>query len=437
MALLNRLCIDESKNIHWPNMRSLEKYLSISLICLSIPGSIALGFTVFQMSENWQGVVVAEFFYWLFVMWMIASVKFRTLRVFTRASLHLDAIKQEDFNQFAKSSFPSGKVREFHEQLNQLTNILLEQKSRYDQHIFLVYQLISQLASPILVFNQRNQLTFANDAFYQLFGQPWQVHRHASPEHLGLTFANGVWQMENMSGKWQVKHSEFDDSGERNSLLIFIDIESALRENQLRAWQQIIRVLSHEIRNSLTPVSSMAETLAEKSLVDRDKQILQVITERCEHLQSFVDRYSTLSKTIELHRQMVNVDDLKRSLLNLFDSIDLSFDSQVEKLWVDVSFFEQVLINLVKNAIEADAKSVSISFEDQEQHLAIEVVDNGHGFANLDNVFVPLYTTKVDGQGIGLSFCRNIIEQHQGIIEIHNNANKGITVLMVLPKKPN
>ncbi|GHG00280.1 sensor histidine kinase [Thalassotalea marina] len=414
-------------------MRSLEKYLSFTSLVLAIPGAVFLGLLTTKIIDGWQAIVVTQFFYWMFVWWMITVIKFRSLRAFTRASLHLDAIRQEDFNQFAKSSFPEGKVKEFHHQLNELSSTLQQQKSRYDQHIFLVYQLISQLASPILVFNQRKQLSFANEAFYQLFGQPWQVHRNATPEHLGLNYKGGQWYLEQMPGKWQIKHSEFDDNGESNLLLIFVDIESALRENQLKAWQQIIRVLSHEIRNSLTPVSSMAETLAEKSLVERDKQILQVITDRCSHLQNFVDRYSTLSKKIELNKQVADFELMLKALTNLFTDINIKCNRQVSSLWVDITFFEQVLINLIKNAKEAQAKNITINIEKQDQHIAIEIIDDGHGFANLDNAFVPLFTTKADGQGIGLSFCRNIIEQHGGVIELHNNSDKGVTILMVLP----
>lgn len=307
------------------------------------------------------------------------------------------------------------------------------QKSSYDQHIFLVYQLIGQLESPIMVFNQKQQLSFANDAFYAIYRQPWQVFRQSSPEHLGLLFNGEFWEYPSAKKKWQVKHSQFIDNGEMHQLLVFIDIESALREGQLQAWQQIIRVLSHEIRNSLTPVSSMAETLADKCLVERDKKILQVITERCLHLQSFVDRYSTLSKKIELNCHDISITDLCHSLSNLFDNFPITFNCSMDFLWADITFFEQVLINLVKNSIEAGAKNLTINFSEHEQHFIIEVIDDGHGFANLENLFVPLYSTKSDGQGIGLSFCRNVIEQHQGVIELENNEESGVTVMIILP----
>jgi nitrogen fixation/metabolism regulation signal transduction histidine kinase len=143
--------------------------------------------------------------------------------------------------------------------------------------MFLLYQLIEQLDSPVLIFNKKQQLSFGNKAFFHLFEKPWQMLRNATPELLGLVYHQGEWQFTSASlnSKWQVRYSEFIDDGEVQQLLVFINIESALRASQLSAWQQIIRVLGHEIRNSLTPVSSMAESLAEKTLVDRDKKNTQ------------------------------------------------------------------------------------------------------------------------------------------------------------------
>lgn len=420
--------------MNWIKLNSLEKFLTIWLIIFALPGAIAIAITMHTMQLHWQVIIVAEFILLIFSTWVISAIKFRVLRAYTRASLHLDAIKQEDFNQFAKSPFEEGKVKAFHQQLNNLTDTLQQQKSQYDQHIFLVYQLMSQLAAPILVFNQKQKLTFANDAFYLLFNQPWQVFRQSTPEHLGLSFNDGEWHFDQAQSKWQIKHSEFIDAGEKHSLLIFVDIESTLRENQLTAWRQIIRVLSHEIRNSLTPVSSMAETLADKSIIERDQKVLRVITERCQHLQNFVDRYSTITTKINLNRQVIPISTIENSVSKLFSDLQLTFTNDIDSLFIDISFFEQVLINLIKNAKEAEAQTITINSYSHDQHDIIEVIDDGHGFKNLDNLFVPLYTTKQDGQGIGLSFCRNIIEQHDGVLELHNNANNGVTVIMIIPK---
>ncbi|WP_206482882.1 ATP-binding protein [Thalassotalea sp. G2M2-11] len=423
--------------MNWLKSRSLESFLTAKLIILSLPAVILLALTGHYAQLHWQWIIVAEFVLLLFIAWSIAAIKYRVLRSYTRAGLHLDAIKQEDYNQFAKASFPQGKVKDFHQQLNQLSDHLLAQKARYDQHVYLVYQLIGQLNSPVIVFNTKSQLTFANDAFGQLYQQPWQTFRHASAQSLGLEFDGQHWQFsQTTKTKWQIKHSTFIENGDHHQLLVFIDIEPALRANQLKAWQQIIRVLGHEIRNSLTPVSSMAESLADKSLIEKDKKLLEIIAERCQHLQTFVDRYSIVSKQTNLNRQDIHIDDLVDSLKNLFSSLSITLEKSIDTLWADIYLFEQVLINLIQNAQEANSTNVQLNFSAHQQHFIIEVIDDGHGFANLDNLFVPLYTTKIDGQGIGLSFCKNIIEQHQGVIELLNNEDQaGVTVMIILPSK--
>lgn len=414
---------------------SLERYLQFKLLWFVLPTMIFFGLWTWELAIKWQWIALSEISILLFCLWINLNIKLRVMRVFTRATLHLDAISQEDYNQFSKSSFSRGKVKEFHQQLKKLSEKLQLQKSKYDQHAFLVYQLIEQLEAPILVFNNKHQLSFGNQAFSHLFERPWQMLRHSSPELLGLELVSNVWQFkENKTrNKWHIRKSEFVDNGEMHQLLVFIDIESALRESQLNAWQQIIRVLSHEIRNSLTPVSSMAETLSDKANNDRDKMVLNVITERCQHLQNFVNRYASLSHQYQLNCQWLSVPYVVQSVAVLFDSIEIVMTGSANQIWADGEFLEQVLINLIKNSQEAKATKVTLNFDQQEQYYVIDVVDDGHGFSNLENLFVPLYSTKLQGQGIGLNFCRNMIEQHQGILELHNNEDKGVTVMMILP----
>lgn len=299
---------------HSVKANSLESYLNQHLALLVLPLLLLVFIVTWQLTWPWWAIASCEFFTFIYAFRLISALKTKTLQSYQRASLQLDAIAQEDYKLYAKPSFSHGQVADFHQQLNALSHYLQLQKSRYDQHVFLVYQLIGQLEAPILVFNAKQQLTFANDAFYQLKNQPWQLFRHVSPQFLGLTKHQGKqgeqWHFcttdnspANEPERWQINQSEFIDSGERHLLLVFVDIQSALRASQLNAWQQIIRVLGHEIRNSLTPVSSMAESLAEKASNERDKKALTVITERCMHLQSFVERYASLSKQLTLNYQ--------------------------------------------------------------------------------------------------------------------------------------
>ncbi len=417
---------------------SLERFMEVKLILLCTVVLLLTGCVLWLLTIKWQWILVVELLVFTLCFWYVLSIKQQVMRPYTRALLHLDAIIQEDYNQFGKSAFPQGKVKEFHQQLKVLSEKLQTQKSHYDQQAFLVYQLISQLDTPVLVFNEKQQLTLGNEAFYHLFKQPWQMFRHASADLLGLHSGDDGWQFIDQAkqNRWQIRHSEFIDDGENHQLLVFIDIEPALRESQLNAWQQIIRVLGHEIRNSLTPVSSMAETLADKATNERDKMVLGVITERCQHLQSFVNRYASISQQLQIHCQWLSIKHVIKSASGVFNGVNIILDTSVDEFWADGEFFEQIFINLFKNAQEAGATDIRVTLALQEQYYIMEVIDNGHGFINLSNLFVPLYSTKPQGQGIGLSFCRNIIEQHHGVMELNNNDNekKGVTVMVVLPK---
>jgi nitrogen fixation/metabolism regulation signal transduction histidine kinase len=415
--------------------KTLDNYIVQALSCF-IAVFLLLIYWVLQQAQ-WQGwnIGLALVISALCLIYAMMRFKHRIISSFERALLHIEAVKVEDYNQYAKSDFKAGVTADFHHELNLLSEHMQTHKSQYDQHALLLYQLIDQLDTPMLVFNQKQKLTYANGAFSSLFGQPWQMYRLASPKLLGLTYTEQGWKLPSKDQQWHVSQSEFIDSGERHQLLVFTNIDSALRASQLNAWQQIIRVMGHEIRNSLTPVSSLAESLSDKLASPREKQALAVISERCHHLQDFINRYSSLSQTLNLNTQAIPIENLTTQLKGLFPDKQLTVSSKAQSIIADPTFIEQVFINLVKNAFEADASQVKIEISEKGQQSIIKIIDDGHGLANTDNLFVPLFTTKQQGQGIGLTFCRNIIEQHGGKIDMSNNPElaKGMTVLVSLP----
>jgi two-component system nitrogen regulation sensor histidine kinase NtrY len=427
------------------SFKSLEQLLKTCFIATSILMVVLWGMIGLAMQWTTANIALTSFGT-AATLWLLFSYVYRrTLIAFKRGSMHLDAVKNDDYCQYAKPAFSSGKVVEFHQDLESLSTHLQLLKSRYDQHIFLVYQLIEQLDSPILVFNQHPQLTYANSAFNELFPQPWQIFRNSSPGLLGLEFVDDHWRFKEKTrdSKWQIRHSEFIEQGKTHHLMVFVNIESALRQSQLSAWQQLIRVLGHEIRNSLTPVSALSQGLSLKAEGAREKQALNVITERCQHLQDFVSRYASITKPFHLNCQMLVVANIAKRIQGLLKDIQLEVEVKTERFWADPAFIEQVLLNVIKNADEASKpnEKIKLIFSETATTSLIEVVDSGHGFANLDNLFVPLYSTKQNGQGIGLSFCRNIIEHHKGTIALVNNTKvAGVTVTislpLIIPEKP-
>lgn len=403
---------------------SLETQLNVAFTVCLLLQAVCCGFLLLVFP--WWKVALGGLFLLIVNGWIFRRIYQKILIAFRRASVQLEALQHQDYSLVANPVFTSGKVAEFHQQINTLGDSLQQHKSHYDQQLFLLYRLIDQLNTPILVFDHRSQLNYANAAFAELFGRPWQALRHASPALLGLV-AEPEWHFTDLTKaqQWQIRHSRFLDQGQSHQLLVFINIQAALREGQLQAWQTLIRVLSHEIRNSLTPVAALTQSLQGKMSSEREQQALELIGERCQHLQDFVSRYAELHKPLHLQPQWLSSKVLFQRLTALFPDVQLQTKGLQTELWADSVFLQQALINLIKNAIEAGSPigSIEMIFSQREQGNEIRIVDGGQGIANPDNLFVPFYSTKTQGQGIGLSLSRHIIEQMGGQLTLSNNAN--------------
>ncbi len=197
-----------------------------------------------------------------------------------------------------------------------------------------------------------------------------------------------------------------------------------------------IRVLSHEIRNSLTPVLALSEHLQQKLPVGREQQALQLILERSRHLQDFVSRYSELNKPLSIHLQRIESDQLCHALQLLFDGQLIINAGPAITFVSDMTLLQQVLINLLKNAVEAGSPAGTVEIRCRQQsQMLIEVLDQGQGLLAPQDLFVPFYSTKPTGQGIGLVLCRQIIEQLGGSLNLANRTDRsnGVCAQIILP----
>lgn len=411
--------------MHWPT-DSLERSLKGAFLACLILQLTCCGLLLLVLPP-WQVLLLALLLGAL-LWWLFRRIYRRVMAAFQRAGVQLDALQSEDYSLVAKPPFSAGAVADFHRQLNALGDALQQDKSRYDQQSFVLYRLIGQLNTPILVFDQRLQLSYANAAFAQLFDRPWQALRHASPELLGLQ-REPEWHFADAqkAQRWQIRHSHFLDGGRGHQLLVFIDIHGALRESQLQAWQKLIRVLSHEIRNSLTPVAALVQNLKDRENSERERQALELIDERCRHLQDFVSRYAELHKPLSVKPQWLDAQMLFRRMDALFPDSRLKARGLQLSLFADSTLLQQVLINLIRNAVEAGspAGGIELLFSQSENATRVQVRDRGCGIANPDNLFVPFYSTKTGGQGIGLSLSRHIVEQMGGQLHLDNNPPSG------------
>ncbi|WP_338564774.1 ATP-binding protein [Erwinia sp. E_sp_W01_6] len=237
--------------------------------------------------------------------------------------------------------------------------------------------------------------------------------------------------------------SYFED-GKRQQLLFITDVSQLLREEEYRTWRNLLRVMSHEINNTLTPIASLSQVLS--STVPDDeaehhqdlRDGLNIINERALNLKSFVDSYRKLTSLPVPKKEPYNIDALIKNILALFDQRTLHIlHSEEVVIDIDAVQIEQMLINILKNADESMSDSegkISLSWKMKDNEFCLTILDEGCGISNAENIFVPLYSTKKNGSGIGLMLSRQIVESHGGYFNLTQRTDqRGCKVTIKLP----
>jgi nitrogen fixation/metabolism regulation signal transduction histidine kinase len=257
---------------------------------------------------------------------------------------------------------------------------------------------------------------------------------------------------EKSSFKILLSATAFQTEGKKYKLIAFQNVNEALDETESKAWQKLLSVLTHEIMNSVAPISSLAETLKSRlqqsvSVLNNDSGSvddleigIDTIKRRSEGLLKFAETYRNLNKITTLNLRKVYVRDIFENLLQLMQPTLEQKNIEVETilketdlvLEADTDLLEQVLINLVVNAIEAvkdkpDPRIVLTAYIANNRRTVIKVADNGFGMAEelLDKIFIPFFSTKKSGSGIGLSLCKQIMMLHKGNIQVQSKEGEG------------
>jgi len=264
-------------------------------------------------------------------------------------------------------------------------------------------------------------------------------------------------RVESTSFKILLSATAFQTDGEKYKLIAFQNVDEALDETEAKAWQKLLSVMTHEIMNSIAPISSLADTLKNRlkqsltslnndsGSVDDLELGIETIKRRSEGLLKFAETYRNLNKITTPNLKKIYVRDLFESLNRLMQptldqkNIDLQIVLKDTSLVLeaDTSLIEQVLINLVVNAIEAvkdrqEARIILSAHIDAKNKVAIKVSDNGSGMPAemIDKIFIPFFSTKKSGGGIGLSLCKQIMMLHKGNIQVYSQEGKGTSMLL-------
>jgi nitrogen fixation/metabolism regulation signal transduction histidine kinase len=303
----------------------------------------------------------------------------------------------------------------------------------------------------VLALDDGRRVRLANDAAARLLGKPAGALVGATGESLGLAEvlqgdAPRIVQGMLPGGPWELRRGAFRLSGEPHTLVVLSDVGTALRENEREAWRKVIRVMGHEINNSLSPIRSISEgLLAElaKSTRAPDWETdlargLEVVARRSEALARFMASYAKLARLPPPRLQPVHLPSVVKKIAALEQRMTVEVVPGPDlELRADVDQLEQVLINLVKNAVDASlptAGRVSVRWAADDRGVAIAVEDEGPGVGDTANLFVPFFTTKPDGSGIGLVLSRQIVEAHRGQLSLASRqGDRGAVALIRLP----
>ncbi|HYJ86767.1 MAG TPA: ATP-binding protein [Pyrinomonadaceae bacterium] len=383
------------------------------------------------------------------------NLKQRIIRPLQTLSNILAAIREGDYSIRGRWATTGDALGEVMLEVNELGQTLREQRLSALEATALLRTVMGEIDVAVFAFDGEQRLRLVNRAGERLLAQPSTRLLGRTSDELGLSqcferqtgpgahtrqmvFPGGV-------GRWDIRHSIFREGGVQHQLLVLTDLSQTLREEERTAWQRLLRVLGHELNNSLAPIKSVAGSLADlvgretkpADLDDDLKRGLEVISSRADSLARFVESYSKLARLPQPRLEPLSISALVNSVPNLETRIPVTVvpgpDLVVQG---DNVQLEQLLINLVRNAVDASMETgggVEVGWNRDNGQVEVWVRDEGPGLANTANLFVPFFTTKTNGSGIGLVLSRQIAEAHGGTLTLENRPKVGCEARLRLP----
>jgi len=417
-------------------------------------------------TRNWYSIVTLGVLL-IFQAWLLVRYLNRTNRIMTD---FIQRLREKESTTRSLLEVETGPFQQFTQVLHEINALIQDARIEKENQFLYLQYIIEHVGIGLLAFDDMGKINLVNRAALDLF--QFEELKHIKnfnlvkegmdkslkgfkpgQQHLmKIKIAGSIIQL-------SVKASEFKILDSWIKLVSFQDIKGELDQKELESWQKLIRVLAHEIMNSITPINTLSEAMLKqnrqhKELVrqwqggseyfDNMTDGLQLIRERGSGLIDFVQKYRDLSRLPTPNLTEIKVSDLLGGIGRLFEKdievqkITLSMTINPDNLIItaDRKLIEQVLINLVRNAMEAlreqENGQIRLLAEQHKNAIRIKVSDNGPGIPEsiIDQVFIPFYTTKEEGSGIGLSLSRQIMRLHQGTIDIQTTPLKETNIIL-------
>jgi len=388
-------------------------------------------------------------------MWLAcaAIVREHVVRPLQTVSNVLAALRERDYTLRARGSNPDDALGLLLLELNSLGDDLRAQRLGALEATALLRRVMEEIDVAIFAFDAAHALRLVNRAGAALLGRaPEQLlGRDAASLGLASSLAGDTPRVDTLTfpgraGRWEVRRGMFRQGGLPHQLLVLTDVSRALSDEERQAWKRLIRVLSHELNNSLAPIKSIADSL--RGIISREpappdqledlRKGLGVIASRSESLSRLMAAYARLARLPPPRLERVGIQEWVRRVVALETRRPVTIRPGPNvAIQADGGQLDQLLINLVRNAVDATLEAngaVEVGWETRNGQLDVWVRDEGSGIADTANLFVPFYTTKPDGSGIGLALSRQIAEAHGGTLTLSNQVTgPGCEARLTLP----
>ena len=432
---------------------AFEERILLFALATGFPGTLFAVLLVWLDPHNlklrWTVTLVAVFLWG----WLAAHLRDRVVRPFQTLANLLAALREGDFSLRARRVPESDALAEVVHEVNAIGEVLREQRLGAVEAAALLHRVVNEVEVAVFAFDEQGGLRLVNRAGERLLAEPADRLLGRGAEDLGLADLLGgeVSRLQSRTfpggpGRWEIRRSSFRERGLPHRLLVISDLSQTLREEERQAWQRLIRVLGHELNNSLAPIHSMAATLARlltrepppEDWKDDMQQGLEVIGDRSGALIRFMAAYARLARLPPPRRATVELSSLIRRTAALETRLPVYIEKGPEvTIEGDADQIEQLLINLIRNGVDAALSTgggVGVGWRANGAHVEVRVQDEGPGLSNTENLFVPFYTTKPGGTGIGLALSRQIAEAHGGTLTLENRTPEpGCEALLRLP----
>lgn len=445
-------------------MNKFRLLLTLQVACIAL---VALGLAFLVFKTDYVFVPIGAFLVLCVQTYFLLQYVETTNK---RLTTFLDSIRHNDYSGKFELADLGQSFTDLEQQFRDVLHVFQTVRDKNIESIQFLESIFQHVHTGLVAYDKTGAIRVYNSAFNKLTGMysvadiqqlnrfdpDFVAHLEQLPLHKKSLYKTVI---DDEIVQLSVFATSFNLNEEELTLVSIQNIQSELDDNEIDAWQKLIRVLTHEIMNSITPISSLSATLL--SLMQQEKlqneikdleisdmrTALESIHSRSKHLSSFVDRYRMVTKIPEPDVQPILVHDVVESVCRLYKelcdekNIALVCECSSNSLSVmaDASLLEQVIINLLKNAVHAvegkDAGKVKVfAGYDTMSRVVITVEDNGQGILPevLEKVFVPFYTTKQSGSGVGLSLSRQIIKKHGGSLQLYSEPNVFTKAVIVL-----